>query len=336
MPMGAFAAETKENTAKKVTSTSKITMQKQEQLKKEKAAKLAKEKAAKLAKEKAAKLAKEKAAKLAKEKAAKLALERAEADKKRQEEALALASAKTSQAPQYQTIKFNAKDGLMVTADLYPPQDGKVSDTLIIAFHRSQWSRGEYSVIAPYLTKKHYAVLAVDQRSGDNIKGITNETAALAASQKLPQEWADAQTDVEAAIDYATATLGYKKIVLWGSSYSTSLVLGSAVKYKDIVTGVLCFSPDNYVTVGNLSSSANAALIKVPTFIAVAPFEATYAEPIFEALKANNDKNQYVVIAEDNLHGSSMLWSGNDLPFSKALWEQLMGFMETLNMQTSN
>lgn len=311
---GTATAGTQKNTATQ-SQTKPLTKAEKAALEKAAKEKAAKEKAAK------EKAAKEKAAK---EKAAK---EKAAMEKAEQERIAAQKEAE----PEAETQQFNAKDGLKVTADYYKPYNKKTCDTLIIAFHQSNYSRGEYRNIAPVFAKKHYAFLAVDQRSGEVSKGVYNETAALAASQKLSQNWEDALVDVEAAIEYGTTTLGYKKIVLWGSSYSTSLVFASANKYKESVVGVVCFSPGDYVN----SITYDVSLITAPTMFVTAPFEAGYSDAIFNLLSKNNPKNVNYITTEDNVHGSSILWSGKDLPFSKAAWDKLLSFFGTLGIQSN-
>lgn len=282
-----------------------------------------------LAKKEKEKIEKEKAAKLAKDKIDK---EKAEKEKAEKEKANAIKLSPTY----YVTQQFKSKDGLTITADFYAPQEKKVSDTLIITLHRAGWSRGEYRDIAAFLTHSQYALLAIDQRSGGYVNGIINETATLAAAQKLPQDHPDALVDVEAAIEYATKTLGYKKVVLWGSSYSACLSLVVAEKYKDVVIGVISFSPGEYFKVNDKYIADYAAKVSVPTLIITAPFEKIDSEPIFNALSKNNTKNEFVVIGADNLHGSSMLWNNITLPVRKELWGKVLGFLGSLGITATD
>lgn len=79
-----------------------------------------------------------------------------------------------TQAKEKDTINFEAKDGLIVTADLFAPHPNETP--FIILFHQAQWSRGEYIEIAPKLNKMGFNCMAVDLRSGGNVNDITNET----------------------------------------------------------------------------------------------------------------------------------------------------------------
>ena len=101
------------------------------------------------------------------------------------------------------TITFPAKDSVTVTADLY-----FVSDTLpyIVLCHQAGYSRGEYRETAWKFMKLGHNCIAVDARSGNEVKGIENETAAAAKEKRKPTSYLDAEKDIVAAIAYA-----YKK-----------------------------------------------------------------------------------------------------------------------------
>ena len=74
----------------------------------------------------------------------------------------------------FKTVHYKSKDGIQITADLY--MSHKTSAPFIVLFHQARWSRGEYREIAPKLNKMGFNCLAVDQRSGDAVNGVENET----------------------------------------------------------------------------------------------------------------------------------------------------------------
>src|SRR5438477_11180739 len=71
-------------------------------------------------------------------------------------------------------ITFPSADGLIITADSYLQ-----NDTLpwILLCHQAGYSRGEYKETAVKFENFGYNCLAIDQRSGDSVNGIKNETA---------------------------------------------------------------------------------------------------------------------------------------------------------------
>jgi len=112
----------------------------------------------------------------------------------------------------YEKITFNSTDGLTITADLYSPHK-KLSTPFIILCHQARSSRGEYREIAPRLNELGFNCMAIDQRSGDSLKGIENETAANAKKAQKTKNHVDAEQDIIAAIRYAKNHLSQGKLI---------------------------------------------------------------------------------------------------------------------------
>lgn len=140
-----------------------------------------------------------------------------------------------------QTVTFPSEDSVLITADHYL-QDKEFP--YILLFHQANSSRGEYLEAAQKLLKLGYNCLAVDLRSGKEINYIQNETAARAAGQKLPTSYLDSEKDILASIEYVKQ-LSSKKIILFGSSYSASLVMKIG-NHNPGVAAVIAFSPGEY------------------------------------------------------------------------------------------
>ncbi len=184
--------------------------------------------------------------------------------------ALVLMAASSFSAGQdpFKTLTFRAKDGVTVTADLYMPHPS--SAPFIVLFHQAESSRGEYRTIAPRLNEMGFNTMAVDLRSGASFAGVTDETNAAARSQGKPATYLDALPDMEAAIAYARTAGAKGKLLIWGSSYSASLVLKIAGDNPGLVDGVLAFSPGEYFEELGKSRSfikMSAREINVPVFI---------------------------------------------------------------------
>ena len=206
------------------------------------------------------------------------------------------------------TVSFKAKDGLEVTADLYLTKDEKAP--MIILFHQAGWSRGEYKEIAPKLNKLGFSCMAVDQRSGETVNDVTNETFKRAEAKGLPTTYVDAMPDLNAAIDYVKAnykTASYT--LIWGSSYSAGLVLKIASERKD-VDGVLAFSPAEYYSkMGKPKDwiTSTAKNISVPTFITSAKLEKKKWWDI--AAQVPEENRAYFLPTKIGKHGSRALWA---------------------------
>src|ERR1035437_3583949 len=124
-----------------------------------------------------------------------------------------LSEAQQNSSKQAEKITFPASDALLITADLY-----FVNDTLpyMILCHQAGYSRGEYMETATKFCRLGYNCIAIDQRCGNEVNGVKNETAALATLKKKATSYLDAEQDILAAIDYAYTKSG-KKVLLVGS-----------------------------------------------------------------------------------------------------------------------
>jgi len=145
-----------------------------------------------------------------------------------------------SLSAQFEKITFSAADDLVVTADLYRPNPA-LATPMIVLFHQAGSSRGEYREIAPRLVSMGFNCLAVDQRSGRTRSGVDNETAARVTGS-VPT-FVDAIPDLEAAIAKVKSDYASGDVIIWGSSYSSSLVLKLAAEQPNLASGVLSFSP---------------------------------------------------------------------------------------------
>lgn len=222
-----------------------------------------------------------------------------------------------------ETITFKANDGTRVTADLYMAH--KADAPFIILYHQAGYSRGEYRSIAPMLNEMGFNCMAVDQRSGDKVNGVINETHKGAVASKLPTEYLDAIPDMEAAYLYVKYSIKPDKIILWGSSYSAAVLfyLGS-VHHKNL-SGILCFAPGNYFKINNKELKTFAARITCPVFVTSAKSEFKNWKGIYDQVRS---EKSYFLPETEGKHGSKALW--NDNPSHQAYWAAVTKFLKTL------
>lgn len=212
----------------------------------------------------------------------------------------------------------------MVTADLYLAHEK--SATFIVLFHQARWSRGEYREIASKLNSLGYNCLAVDQRSGGEVNGVVNETARDARKKMKPTSYIDAIPDMLSAITYSRKNLAEGKLFIWGSSYSSSLVLKIAGDEPDIADAVLAFSPGEYF--GGMGKprdfiSSSTATIMIPVFITSAKSEEVGWRKIFDAIPSG--KKKFYLPPARGKHGSSALW--DTTPDSPGYWDAVTEFL---------
>lgn len=207
-----------------------------------------------------------------------------------------------------ETVTFPSEDGLLITADIYAPyKNGEAP--IIVLFHQAGWSRGEYTEIAPKLNSLGYNCMAVDQRSGETVRGVENQTALRAAKENRPTGYIDALPDIKAALSYARRHYGKGRVIAWGSSYSAALVLQVAGDSPGLVDGVLAFSPGEYFERAGKSATwiqDSAQNIKVPVFITSSRAEADEWADILAAIETGS--KVAFVPETDGRHGSRALW----------------------------
>jgi dienelactone hydrolase len=222
------------------------------------------------------------------------------------------------------TITFPSTDSLTITADVYAPLPPTAP--FIVLFHQAGGSRGEYREIGPRLAAMGFNCMAVDQRSGDGVNGVSNQTAKAAKDRHEQVSMLSSRQDIEAALRYARSHYARGPLLAWGSSYSAALVLVVAGQDRGLVDGVLAFSPGEYFPVapGRPTLVTDAArAIRVPVFITSARSERKDWEPIYAALPANL-RRAYVPEAEGR-HGSSALWKAT--PGQEGYWQAVRGFL---------
>ncbi len=209
----------------------------------------------------------------------------------------------------FKRVNIESPDGVSIAADLYR-KSVDVDAPMIVLCHQAGWSRGEYRQIAPRLNKLGYQCLAIDQRSGGKVNSVVNETHRRAIAQNKTTEFVDAEADIIVAINWARKNYPEAKMILWGSSYSSSLVLRIAGENQGLVNGVLAFSPGEYFASqgkGDRWIEKSALKIQVPVFITSSKAEAPQWRAVFDAIPAK-EKTSYVPETDGN-HGARALWT---------------------------
>jgi pimeloyl-ACP methyl ester carboxylesterase len=227
--------------------------------------------------------------------------------------------------PGVESIDFPTDGGIQGHGDVYVSKNE--SATLILLFHQAGWSRGEYREIAPKLVAAGYRVMAVDQRSGGAVNGVQNQTHRRATKMGLARSYLDAYADLEAALAYARTELGVARIIVWGSSYSASLVFRLAAEHPKTVTAVMAFAPGEYfekqkspVYIWNF-----AKRVKQPLFVTSSKKERAQVKPIFDASPAK--QKILFTPASRGQHGSRALWE--KFPDHDVYWAAVNGFLKT-------
>lgn len=216
-------------------------------------------------------------------------------------------------------IRYPSKDDLMISADLYliDPEA-----PFIILFHQAGGSRGEYIETALKFNELGFNALAVDQRSGDKENDVINLTATRAYEQRLGIYFKDAIIDVEASIEYVSEHFG-SNIYILGSSYSSSIVLMIGDDYKDVVNGVLSFSPGQNIVIDGQMVADFAKNLTVPAFVTCGSHESFEAENLVNVLQS--EVLTYFVPDRLVTHGAKILWAETEN--NDQVWEAMIEFL---------
>jgi len=219
-------------------------------------------------------------------------------------------------------VEFTAADGLTINGNLY--EVGQ-RNPIILLMHQAGYNRMEYADIAPKLNKMGYNCLAVDLRSGGSFADESNNTHQRAIAKGLQPEMIDAQQDVAAAIDYLHKKYN-RQIIVWGSSFSSSLALLEGVNNAK-VKAIISFSPGDYFGDAVPSLTTIFSKIQKPYLITSSKQEATALSELIGDSKLQ--LNQLQFIPESNgFHGSRALWEGQE--GASAYWEAVTQFLNQL------
>lgn len=215
-----------------------------------------------------------------------------------------------------EAVTLTAPDGVKIAGVYTRTENPKA---LILLFHQAGSGKDEYALIAPRLAGYGYSSLRIDQRAGGGLFGV-NETAKALGREA---SYLDAKQDLEAALAWGVQQK--LPVILWGSSYSSSLIFQLAAEHPEQVRALLAFSPGEYFDDKTLIRTA-AAKVKAPVF-------ATSAQDGKEIDEARNilaavpgDKTQFVP-EQGGIHGSSTLLRSKNPEGAEPAWKAVIAFL---------
>ena len=222
-------------------------------------------------------------------------------------------------------VQFKTADGVTIYANYYPAKAS--SRPMILLFHQAHSNRYEYSSIAPRLLGLGFGCLATDQRFGGTMFGHDNETDAhMSKAAAEARDVTGSEADLEAALAWARTKNPGRKVILWGSSYSASLVFTVAAKHPTEVAGVLAFSPGEYFPDHPALIEDAAKQVHVPVFITSenSADAVANATKIFDAVGSSNKVHYSAKYA---VHGSSTLLAERNPKGAGVTWQVVMKFL---------
>lgn len=215
----------------------------------------------------------------------------------------AFSGALTAQAPT--AVTTVTPDGVTLYGEQYFSGLDE-SAPLVLLFHQASSSgRGEYADLAPWLNEAGYRAIAWDQRSGGDLHGQANRTAAEIDSN-TPAGFCDAAADLQAALDHVISSGLAEEVFIWGSSYSAGLVFRLAAENPERVSGVLAFSPASGGPMVDCRARAWVAHVTAP-IVVFRPESEMALESSVEQREILTGAGADFHVLENGVHGSSML-----------------------------
>ncbi len=222
-------------------------------------------------------------------------------------------------------VEFPSKDGLIISADLYEIDPSK---PVMLLLHQAGYNKYEYADIAPRLNEMGFNALAIDQRSGGDFANNPNETYNRAIQNGSKNiDFTDAIQDIESAINFL-ADKYQQKIIVWGSSYSSSLALHIAENNKN-VKAVISFSPGDYFGESLPSLKTVFPKIKQPFLVTSSKDEASELKALLSNVEQSNLHLQFIP-ESDGFHGSRALWI--DQLGANEYWAALTSFLSKIKI----
>jgi dienelactone hydrolase len=218
-------------------------------------------------------------------------------------------------------VTLTAADGVKVYGEAWRAPGEKAP--VILAFHQAESNHSEYSTIAPRLVAAGFTVLAIDQRSGGDYFGGTNKTVAgLGRSTR----YEGALPDMAAALQWGKETANGAPVLLWGSSYSAALVFLIAARNPGWASGILAFSPGEYLQQRRAVRSA-AEKVTIPVFVTQGREhgELDVARNVLRSV-AGEEKVHFVP-TKGAAHGSSTLRDDVNPDGAEENWQAVLKFL---------
>ncbi|NAS32373.1 hypothetical protein GTQ40_15420 [Flavobacteriaceae bacterium R38] len=224
-----------------------------------------------------------------------------------------------------QKVTFAASDEVIVTGNLYEIDKNK---PVILLCHQAGYNKYEYADIAPKLNELGYNALAVDLRGGGTFAAHTNETIETATKKGQDVNGLNAEKDIAAAIDYLNKRY-HQKVIVWGSSYSSSFALFAAAENKKVKASI-SFSPGDYFGDNKPSLAKILPALNKPFFITSSKREAAGIKDLLKNTKLRKGQVHFIPKDVDGAHGARVLWNGQDDNDAAEYWPAIKQFLNTL------
>ena len=196
---------------------------------------------------------------------------------------------------------------------------------LVLLFHQgASNARAEYGPLLPQVVDAGFDVVMVDQRRGGSRFGGINRTVEALGDREF--SYCDTYADVEAVLAHAR-TLTDAPVVVWGSSYSATMVLKLAAERPGEIDRVLSFSPASGEPMAGCDPGDFAADVEVPVLV-LRPRNEAEIPRLAEQLAWFDELGFRTHVADPGVHGSSMLNPARVESDVSHTWTVVLDFLE--------
>ncbi len=222
-------------------------------------------------------------------------------------------------------ISTTTADGVTLFGEYYTSERCR-NGPLVLMFHQAGSNgRGEYETLATWLNSAGYRVMAWDQRSGGERFGHSNRTVDKLAADE-PPGYCEVYPDLQAALDYAVKETDVGQVMVWGSSYSASLVYRLAADNSDRVSAVIAASPAAGGPMVDCRARMWADQVRAPVLV-LRPDREMENDSVIEQRDILRAAGAEFWEVENGVHGSSMFHedrTGHDM---SALRDRLIAWL---------
>ncbi|MCL6265852.1 alpha/beta hydrolase [Flagellimonas myxillae] len=226
-------------------------------------------------------------------------------------------------------ISFYTPDSIQIIGDLF--ELDKKGKTILLFHQGGSNARAEYTPIIPRLLEKGYNILAIDQRVGGQYYGQFNRTLANIPTHIYGDGYGycDAFNNLESALDYVIDAGFTGEKIIWGSSYSATLVVQLASKRQQDIQGALSFSPATGGSLKNCLPDPYFETVKIPLLLLSPPNEMEDEDSQLRFEKAASFGHQ-TFVPQNGIHGSSMLVAERVGTEVEETWKVVLSFLEKI------
>jgi len=223
-------------------------------------------------------------------------------------------------------VTFVTSDKIIVTGNLYDVGENK---PIILLCHQAGYNKYEYADIAPKLNELGYNALAIDLRGGGTFAAHTNETVETATKNAQDTNGLNAEKDIAAAVEYLNKKYN-QKVIVWGSSYSSSFAIFAAAENNKVKASI-SFSPGDYFGDNKSSLAKILPTLNKPFFITSSKREAAGVSELLKNTTLKKGQVHFIPKEVDGAHGARVLWNGQDDDDAAVYWPAITKFLAQLN-----